>query len=406
MRGLKEKTLAGLKWLYMPANALPVCMAAGFLLPTNAAWSTFFYIIAWPTVVLGVWKGWRPDWSNRAAMALLALWGWSSLAILWGERAPQGGGLTYWLLSAASTLSLVLCFLMAAQANPKTKDRVIAATVWSAVIAVILSLGLSAYHHESAANLMRWGALHLPVLGAAAVVVCVLLALSRVVKGQFYYLAALVPLLVYLPINGSRMAFLALFCGLVVAAMGNRKACLSLFFAIAGLGGTLGILYGLHFDPLNNFISVAVARGSDCHVKIWHAGWELFLKRPLLGYGPAMRLPIQPDGYCPPNPGPHDIYLSLLVYSGLVGFVLFWLCQITALQRLLRLRVGIKRQFDLALMSVPLLAGLTDLNQIIKGPSPLWYIIWLPLLLVASLPESAPKSSGRSPASSGLPPRG
>lgn len=404
MQGFQEKTLAGLKWLYTPANALPVCLAAGFLLPSNAAWSTFFYVVGWPTVALGIWKGWRLDWSNRAAMALLALWGWSSLAILWGERAPHGGGYTYWLLSAVSTLSLVLVFLMALQADPKTRDRIIAAIVWSATLAVILSFGLGGHHFEAGGRLWGWGALRLQVLGATVIVICILLALSRMAKGQLYYLAALVPLLVYLPFNGSRMAFLVLFCGLVVVVIGNRKACFYLFCSVVSLCGILGLLYVRHFAPLDHFISAVLARGSDCHVTIWRAGWELFLKHPLLGYGPSMRLSIKSGGSCPIDPGPHDIYLSLLVYSGLVGFVLFWLCQATALQRLMRLRAGIQRQFYVALMSVPLLAGLTDLNQIIKGPSPLWYIIWLPLLLVASLPESTPELSDTFPTSSELPP--
>lgn len=404
MREFKTKALAGVKWLYTPANALPVCLAAGFLLPTNAVWSTFFYIVGWPTAALGIWKGWRPESSSRVVIALLALWGWSSLCLLWGEYAPHGGGYIYWLLSSASTLSLILIFLMALQTTPKVRERVIAAIVWSATIAVIWSLGLSAYTHESGMNLVRWGALHLPVLGAACVVMCILLALSRVAKGQLYYLASIPPLLVYLPFNISRMAFLVLLCGLVVAVFGNRKASVYLLCAGGALGGLLGLLYALHCGLLDGFISTALVRGSDCHVTIWRMGWALFLKRPLLGYGPAMRLPMQPDIYCPADPGPHNIYLSLLLYSGLVGFVLFWLCQITALQRLLRLRAGLQRQFGIAFMSVPLLAGLTDLNHIIKGPSPLWYIIWLPLLLAASLPESAPELSDRFPASSALPP--
>lgn len=337
-------------------------------------------------------------------MALLALWGWSSLAILWGEIAPHGGGYTYWLLSAVSTLSLLLCFSMATQADPKSRDRVITVIIWSATIASLLSLSFGAFHYVAGDRLGGWGALHLPVLGAAVVVICILLALSRVVQGRLHYLAALVPLFVYMPFNGSRTAFLALLGGLVVAVIGNRKACVYLCLAVIALGGGLGVLYALHFGPLDNFISDAMARGSDCHVAIWRTGWELFLKHPLLGYGPSMRLSLKPDGFCPTHPGPHDIYLSLLVYSGLVGFVLFWLCEITSLQRILRLRTGLQRQFDLALICVPLIAGLTDLNHIIKGPSPLWYIIWLPLLLAASLPQSALELSGRSEASSGLQP--
>jgi hypothetical protein len=49
--------------------------------------------------------------------------------------------------------------------------------------------------------------------------------------------------------------------------------------------------------------------------------------------------------------------------------------------------VGVERRLALALRLVPLVAGLSDLSQIIKGPAPIWYIFWLPALLIMSLPR-------------------
>lgn len=400
---LMEKATAALRWLYTPAHALPICLAAGFLLPSNAAWSSFFYIVGWPTALLGIWRGWRPDWSNLPVMALLAFWGWSSLAILW-ESVAHGDGHVYWLLSSASTLSLLLCFFMAVQAEPGIKERIETVIIWCAAAAVTLSICLHISDHQwngwdgqPDGWWGGWGTLHLPVLGAAVVVVCILLALGRVVEGRLWYLVALAPLLIYMPLNGSRTALVGLVCTLLVVATNNRK--LFYGFILSGLMILVlyRIFYALHFSWVYGFIKTAMARGTDCHITIWRTAWEMFLKHPVLGYGPSLRLSMSPLDACPIHPaGPHNIYLSLLIYSGLIGFILFWLCEITVLRRLLNLSTGIQRRLGMALMLVPLITGLTDLNHIIKGPSPLWYIIWLPLLLVVSLPGSAPESHGKS----------
>lgn len=382
---------AALRFIYNPVNALPVCLAAGFLLPSNAAWSTFFYIVGWPTVLLCLLKGWRPDWASPAVKAILALWGWSSLTILWElNNSHHGDGRGYWLLSAVSTLAFLLCYFKAASDDPRVRERVINVMVWAGACAAVLSILLGCVFDLWYENgrLGGWGALHLPVLGAAVVVVCILLALIRLVEGKFYYLLPLLPLLAYLPLNGSRTAVLALACGLVVVALGSRWAVLSLLLAGVALLAACGVVYSLHFGWVDGFIQRAMARGTDCHVTIWRTAWGLVLERPWFGYGPSARLPILPHGACPAYPSPHNLYLSLLLYSGIVGFALFWLCEATVLRRLLRVASGLQRRFGLALMLVPLVTGLSDLTQVIKGPSPLWYIIWLPLLLVVGLPEN------------------
>lgn len=406
--GLNMRALsAALRWLYTPANALPVCLAAGFLLPSTAAWSTFFYVIALPTMLLRIGQGWRPDWSDRPAMAMLALWGWSSLTILWElNNSHHGDGHIYWLLHSVSTLALLLCFFMAAQDEPATRERVVTTIVWCGAVASALSVFLHIVCHAWPGRLGGWGALHMPVLGAAVDVVCILLTLNRLAIGRIYYLAAMLPLLVYLPLNGSRTALLALACALLVVATSSRRTFYYLICCALSVLALCGAIYALHFGWVDEFIKAAMARGTDCHVTIWRTAWGLFLQRPIFGYGPSARLPILPHGACPAYPSPHNLYLSLLVYSGVIGFALFWVCEAVVLRHLLRLRASLSRRFGLAIMLVPLITGLSDLTQVIKGPSALWYIIWLPLLLVVSLPDSAPELSGRFPASSGLPPRG
>jgi O-antigen ligase len=115
-------------------------------------------------------------------------------------------------------------------------------------------------------------------------------------------------------------------------------------------------------------------RGGDAHTKIWALTIKEILHRPFFGYGPQARLPavIKTLQY----PFPHDLYLSLLFYSGIVGLLLFAGFVITSFQQM-----GVADRGRVALCMVPLITGLTDLSQIIKGPAAIWYIVWVPFLL-------------------------
>lgn len=378
-----------LKSLFTPRIALPLSMAAGLVLPSNAAWSTFFYILVLPTVAIRLGQGWRPDWSLRPFSAMLGLCAWSSLTILWDRNiSHQGAGHGYWLLSAACTLAFLLCFMMADGDDPRARHKVITVLILTASAAALLSLVLFVWQGDWTARLGGWAALRTPVFGAAVIDVCVMLTIGRIAdagRPRLLYIAALVPMLVYLPLNGSRTALLALFCGLLIMAFGSRKIFGYLLLAALGLTMAGELLLWLRPDLVVLFVSNALARGTDCHLTIWRTAWQLFLAQPLQGYGPSARLPILPHAFCPPYPSPHNLYLSLLVYSGLIGFLLFWACELLLLRHLYRVTSGPGTKLWLAVLAVPLVAGLSDLTQVIKGPSPLWYIIWVPMLLVATL---------------------
>jgi hypothetical protein len=111
-----------------------------------------------------------------------------------------------------------------------------------------------------------------------------------------------------------------------------------------------------------------------------------------LGHGLAANLHLDVGGSAGKDVGdvitfPHDLYLSLLFYSGVVGFGLF-----VAMAGVLTWRLrpawwaGGWRNAEWAWLSAlwvnVLVAGLTDLGQITKGPGPLWFIVWVPVGLL------------------------
>ena len=113
---------------------------------------------------------------------------------------------------------------------------------------------------------------------------------------------------------------------------------------------------------------------------------------PVVGNGLAANLDL------PHMTFPHDLYLSVLFYSGVVGLALFVALAWVVTLRLWHGRVG--RDADWLWMTAlwlnALLCGLTDLGQITKGPGPIWLIFWLPAGLALSRASPAPgRRTGR-----------
>lgn len=373
---------------------MPVCLAGGLLMPSNAAWSTLCYIILLPTVAARLWQGWRPDWHDRLFTAMLALCGWSCLAILWDHNISRmGNSHTYWLVNGICTFAFLLGFKMADGDDPGFRRRAVSVLIGAGAVNALLSVAILLAEGKLGTRMQGWGATLNPVLGTAMLDICILLALGRMAEGkrQGIYIAALVSMALYLMVSYSRTPLVALVCALGIICLGSWKLCGRL--ALAGLCVVLATLLVWWLQPgiagllANNFL----ARGTDCHVTIWRTAWGLILQNPVVGYGPSARLPIAPHGFCPAYPSPHNLYLSLLLYSGLVGFLLFWLCQWLLWRHLRQVSAGFTTRLWLAVMVVPLVSGLSDLTQVIKGPAPGWYIIWVPMLLVMSLRAAPPR---------------
>jgi O-antigen ligase len=133
-------------------------------------------------------------------------------------------------------------------------------------------------------------------------------------------------------------------------------------------------------------------RGTSHRPEIWARSLQSIREKPWFGHGLAANLPISPTGF------PHSLYLSLLFYSGIVGFAVFVALAAAIAVRLSRTRPGAERMWVMAMLMNALLAGLTDFGQITKGPDPLWFILWLPIVLALSLPLIPRAAGGDLPA--------
>lgn len=125
-------------------------------------------------------------------------------------------------------------------------------------------------------------------------------------------------------------------------------------------------------------------RGSSYRPEIWQFAWNMFLERPLAGHG--YDTPMAVDiGIGVIFSEPHNFALGVLYNVGVLGF-LPWIGMIA-----LGLYSGWKNRAEpLFLLASALLvfgigAGLTEGGGIISRPKEHWFLLWIPLALLAAL---------------------
>ncbi len=354
--------------------ALGVFLAACFLLPTEAAYALVFYVIVVPCALARLVR--RPRPGDVVLWTGVALIAWSALTLCWGEDA--GGRTVKFAVASAATLVFWLASYDVL-ANPAAGERL-------QVLLIVLGAasGVAAVAHFVAwppavdpgdtPRLQGWGVTRHPVLGGAVWGAVMLTALARAVRCTAWrgaafaaaFVAALA--LVLTKSRGPEMAACVAAVALFATAASWWRWAVPGVFIAAALASTL--------------LSGIFRAGDSGHLAVWRATLHEIAARPLFGHGLAADLPawLGTD-----RRFPHDVYLSLLFYSGAVGLLLFVAWSVLIGGRLRGARNDAHAPWCLALLLNALLAGLTDFGQITKGPGPLWLILWMPAALAAGL---------------------
>lgn len=356
----------------LPA-ALLLSLVSAFTLETEAAYAAVFYVAVPCSLVLA-----RPqlprDLGARLAATLIV---WSALTLLWGD-----GGRVRTLrfaLSAAATLVLLLALIeglaMPARRHCLAEIFTGLAAASAAVALVRFLVAPSVVGRLDTPRLHGWGVTAPPVPGAAVTAMALVTALY-VARGEHrrWALLAASVLAADLVLTKSRGPILA--------------AAVSITFLLVTAGQWRRALAGACIAGLGWLLLPAQLRGG--YIRAWEPGrlpvWQQTLReiteRPLFGHGLGANLASGPGSDAS---FPHNLFLSLLFYSGAVGLALF--CGLIALlaARLWQVRAEAETSWIAALGLTGLLAGLTDLGQITQGPGPTWLLIWLPVGLVLCL---------------------
>ncbi|WP_158240534.1 O-antigen ligase family protein [Telmatospirillum siberiense] len=348
-----------------------------------------FYLGAAPLTAREAWR--KRDFAclrDPLAGLFLVTILWFGLTLLWGVNQPAPRIGQYAAATVTNALFVIGGLLFFSDTGNPWRERLfrflpIAATV-NIVISALHYYVFLAQSFDT--RLTGWAETRHQILGSDIIAVTAVFALrnlfepqgpgnprrERVLQGLSLFAA-----LIFIVLTGSRGSFVALAwaAGLFLWLVRPRLMFL-VFLCLTVLAG------GLFFasEPLRHFIMENVLR-DPMRLRIWAATLDYVAERPLLGYGVATVATFTEDWIT----FPHSMYFSALFYGGCVGLALVAMLFSAVVWRILKRAENRDRAFLLALISIPLIAGITDTGQFIKNPSPQWYIVWLPIIIATAM---------------------
>jgi O-Antigen ligase len=398
------------------SGCLLVVVGSGFVVSPEPLWAFVFYLLVMPNQLQALARGMADRSLVRdippVLMVAIGLICWFVLTLAWDRTAAGHPSVQLlWVWNGLSTLTFVTGCYAAFVGSASSRDFdpassrdfdpassrdfdpassrdvspassrdqlitvLIAGSVVNAFIAFLRLPFLAKVWEALPLRMPGWAETRQPILGAVIIGVGVLLAVSRLLERRSMRansFAACVGLL-FIGLTGSRGPLLAILgaLGLMLAMVRARLLGIAVLAVLLGLG-----LVELLAPHLITLVWHAVAdRGGSNRLVIWETALDAIQTSPWVGLGPTARLDRPNEGF------PHNLFLSTVFYAGLVGLVLL-LALLGLVGRIAwRQPHGVDRSMRLALLAYLVASGMTDLSIVIKGPSPLWYIIWLPLIL-------------------------
>ncbi len=157
----------------------------------------------------------------------------------------------------------------------------------------------------------------------------------------------------------------------VSGLVGWRQANRWLYVAIPIIAASI-------FLVIPEFSKSLIARADNHRVEIWKHFIDFALQRPVLGYGQRLIILMKiSDGEELGHA--HNIFISALMRSGIIGFVIIMLTYAASLSKTLQLDLRKHKPIPFAVLLTTLIAGFVDFDQILMVSDWQWVSFWLPL---------------------------
>lgn len=350
--------------------------ALGFFLRPTPVWAMVFYAGVTPLFLLYV----RRHGFGRLApgvFAALAVTVWFGLTLVWGVDQPQGRVQGYAISAFINSVLVLAGFVFFRNADEADFARFARTIALAAAANALLSLVLHFGFRPNEGRLGGWAETRHPILGADVMAVAFVFAAEAIRRARsrretILFAACAVLTVVFILLSGSRGPLLALAAATACLLIPSRTAR---FLALAAAASAVLAYFAV--PAVDDFVHTNLSR-TPYRFEIWSATLDYVRERPFVGHGVAnVRWFVDPQFTFP-----HSIYMSALYYGGAIGLTLLLALFATAAWAAWRIPNRNERLHSLALLAIPVVAGLTDIGQAIKAPSEEWYIVWLPVLAV------------------------
>ncbi|MGZ7457126.1 O-antigen ligase family protein [Pseudomonas sp. Ma2-10] len=310
-------------------------------------------------------------------IAVLLFAGWALLSLCWSPGDESLGGQ---LKPPIHTLMLFVgCYLLVHYRSDIIQPLLFIAAMMG-LIASIHNLYMFAHIYQPGMRLVGGGAFDNPLLSSHlfGFFCAYWLSLSMTCKRPkilFLSIPAMVVMFVAVLATGSRTPLVAL--SLAALWLGficwNRRSVILLGILLAG-GAAV-------FAVFSNMIS---ARGDSYRFEIWQMVLQKIAEHPWIGHGYAATLAVDPGvGY--ELSEPHSFALGVLYYVGILGFLPWVFFQVWSLLASWRNRLQPLFIVASTWLVFGIGAGLTEGGGIISRPKEHWFLLWIPLALIAAL---------------------
>lgn len=395
-------------------------LAAGFILSPEPVWADVFYVLmlplsfrtlwyeqarlrltlppqktsvaTWRTLIIHFWRS--ISLPVRLAIAIIL---WFAASMTWDAEIPFSIGLiALWSLNVICTLAFILSLADGLYHGRNFRERLVRVLIGAGMLNLIivfarLPFRISTSWADGQLRMAGWAASRHQIVGAIIIGLVVLLALDRLCRRPFPYrkpdalptnrilcTAVCCAGCAFMVMTGSRgpVGSMIIAAPFLVFQLNPRVATRLTATAMA----LVSVAMLLAFPFLHHYWQVTMKRGDSSRFAIWKTSWEAIQQHPWLGYGPTYHLPrIHNEAF------PHNLFLSAWLYNGVIGLGLLIAFMLAALRAALAASKP-ERPLALTLLLFTTLCAMTDMSQVARGPSMMWYLFWLPLLFSASAP--------------------
>ena len=186
-------------------------------------------------------------------------------------------------------------------------------------------------------------------------------------------------------------AFVIMFATLI--ATGSRTPLVAISLTVLWLGFIcwnrrslilLGTMFVAGLAVVLSLSQMIIGRGDSFRFEIWKLALEKIAVHPWIGHGYDAPLSIDPGvGYAFSEP--HSFALGVLYYVGIIGFLPWIFCLAWGLLSSWRQRAQPLFILASSWLIFGIGAGLTEGGGIIYTPKEHWFLLWIPLSLIAAL---------------------
>lgn len=341
---------------------------------------TFFYILIIIPIIFNITIHPREitEKISNITKILIIFSIWSSLSILWSDTYDT---ILSPIKRSLYTILLFISFSIIANKNQYNILKIFIFSGFIISLTAIYSLYIFQITYQPESRLIGTGALSNPLLSShifgifSVLFLTLTLTTEENVIKSIYLITAII-LIITTVATGSRTFLLAITASAIWIAFifNNKKSIITIAFLFT----LLIFVYFLYPEAI-------LSRGLSYRPELWSIAIEQILEKPFFGYGFDSTINFYISELDTNFREPHNIHLSILYFTGIIGFSLWCAMHIYALWACWKNKSDTLFIIASALVVYGIAAGMTEGGGLLPRPKEHWFITWIPLAFVSAL---------------------